>query len=43
MFTWTPTRPGSNYRIGVWVRSATNGADRYDNDASNGSVQFVVQ
>lgn len=26
-YTWTPTVPNSNYRVGVWVRSAGNTAD----------------
>ena len=41
--TWTPTAAGSNYRIGVWVRSSTNSFDMSDNDEANGSIQFVVQ
>lgn len=41
--TWTPTARGSEYRIGVWIRSGNNSADSYENDASNGTLQFVVQ
>ena len=26
-YTWTPTNPNSGYKVGVWVKSATNPAD----------------
>lgn len=42
-YAWTPTLPAGSYRIGVWVRSATNSADSYDNSQSNGSVAFSLQ
>ncbi len=41
-YTWTASASG-NYRIGVWVRSSTNLLDQSDNDASNGSIYFLVQ
>ncbi len=42
-YTWVPIQPGSGYRLGVWVRSASNTADQSDNDASNGSIPFVIR
>ncbi len=42
-YTWTPTARGSEYRVGVWIRSGNNTADSYDNDSSNGTLQFIVQ
>ncbi len=42
-YAWTPAARGRNYRIGVWVRSSTSSSDMSDNDASNGSIQLVVQ
>ena len=41
-YTWTPSAANSAYRIGVWVRSAGNTADAYDNPQSNGSVAFAI-
>jgi hypothetical protein len=41
-YTWTPTAANSAFRIGVWVRSANNTADSYDNAQSNGSIAFPV-
>ncbi|MEQ1757158.1 MAG: putative Ig domain-containing protein [Vicinamibacterales bacterium] len=42
-YTWTPSAAGSQYRIGVWVRSSTNSFDMSDNDAANGSIQLIVE
>jgi hypothetical protein len=42
-YSWTPTLPAGSYRIGGWVRSATNSTDSYDNSQSNGSVAFSLQ
>lgn len=33
-FTWTPSAANSSYRIGVWVRSATNTADAGEQTSS---------
>jgi hypothetical protein len=41
-FAWTPTAPGTGYRVGVWIRNAGSTADAYDNSASNGSIGFSV-
>jgi hypothetical protein len=41
-FNWVPQAPNSQYRIGVWVRSANNTADMYENANSNGSISFPV-
>ncbi len=41
-FAWTPSAANGNYKIGVWVRSAGSSANSSDNDASNGSLPFVV-
>jgi hypothetical protein len=41
-YTWTPTVANSAFRVGVWVRSANNTADAYDNPQSNGSIAFPV-
>jgi hypothetical protein len=38
-YAWTPTQPNGNYRIGVWVRSATTTADENDD---NLSVPFAI-
>ncbi len=38
-FPWTPTQPNPNYRVGVWLRSAGNGADMYD---AGGAIPFVI-
>ena len=40
VFNWMPTRRDPNYRVGVWVRSATNSADQPE--ASNWLV-FPIQ
>lgn len=29
-YLWTPTSPNANYRVGVWVRSATSTADTFE-------------
>jgi len=41
-YTWTPTVANSAFRVGVWVRSANNTTDAYDNPQSNGSIAFPV-
>jgi hypothetical protein len=41
-FTWTPSSASSAYRIGVWVRSAGNNTDTYENANSNGSIGYVI-
>jgi hypothetical protein len=41
-YTWTPVVANSAYRVAVWVRSAGNTADTYDNAQSNGSLAFPV-
>jgi hypothetical protein len=41
-YTWTPTGSMPNARIAVWVRSAGNTADAYENAASNGSIAFPI-
>jgi hypothetical protein len=41
-WTWTPTSPGGNPRVAVWVRSAGSTVDAYDNPAANGSIAFGV-
>jgi hypothetical protein len=41
-YTWTPTAANSAYRVAVWVRSANNTTDAYDNLQSNGSIAFPV-
>jgi hypothetical protein len=41
-YTWTPTVANSAFRVGVWVRSANNTTDSYDNPQSNGSIAFPV-
>ncbi len=38
-FTWTPTQPNPNYRIGVWLRSAGATADAYED---GGAIPFVI-
>ena len=42
IFTWTPSVPSSDYRVGVWVRSAENSAGIYDRVESAGSIPFLV-
>ena len=41
-FTWTPSTAGAGYRVGVWARSAGNGADARDNDQSSATIAFPV-
>jgi hypothetical protein len=41
-FAWTPTLASSAYRIAVWVRSAGNTADMYENANANGSIAYVI-
>jgi hypothetical protein len=41
-WTWVPTVSNNRYRVGVWVRSANNTTDAYENANSNGSVAFPV-
>jgi hypothetical protein len=38
-YTWTPTQANANYRVGVWVRSATTSADVSD---ANLAMPFAV-
>ncbi|MEO8680887.1 MAG: hypothetical protein ABI665_17680 [Vicinamibacterales bacterium] len=35
-FGWTPSQPSINYRIGVWVKRASNGADEQEASTSEG-------
>lgn len=41
-YIYTPTHAHSDFKLGVWVRSANSQTDASDNDASNGSVPFAV-
>ncbi len=38
-FTWTPTQPNANYRVGVWLRSAGATADLYE---AGGAILFAI-
>jgi hypothetical protein len=41
-FAWTPATPSDAYRVGVWIRSATNSNDLFDREASTRSVDFPI-
>src|SRR5207253_641028 len=41
-FAWTPATPNSNYRVGVWVKSASTPGDTFDRPQSTSSVAFAI-
>jgi hypothetical protein len=41
-FAWTPTVANANYQVGVWVRSAGNTTDSYENPSSAGAVAYPI-
>ena len=41
-FTWKPTTPNANYRVGVWARSASSTYDAAESDAASGYLSFPI-
>jgi subtilisin family serine protease len=41
-FSWTPTIRNASYRIGVWVKSATNYSDSFDCSQATGSIPYPI-
>lgn len=41
-FAWSPSRPNTSYRVGVWVRSAPSTLDEPDNPGAGGSIPFAI-